>query len=769
MSKVLTPVQDSPSRPSEAPRFLPPREERDRLRRRRHGRSLFSRSVVVFGGVSVIVALSLIFVFLFLEVLPLLKGADADRVGAYPAPGGNPPPTLHVAGERYQEVAVRFAQDGKVHFFEPASGTVRQSFDLPIPEGVEITSSGIAEPRTRVVALGLSDGRALLVRHQYDLTYPDDVRLVTPRLEFPLGEEPVVVDPEGRPLRNLAVQRATAGGMIVAAVPEGGPATVVRFEATTSFLTGEVVLQRREGILPVTPDAVRQMRITMDLRDLFVASDGGLLRHFDLTSLDAMGLVDEARVLGEGVEISSMDFLLGTVSIIVGGSDGSVTQWFPIRDEDNVRRLSRIRGFEPHGSPVTSVRPGYARKGFVTADSSGNVALRYATSGRTLLWIPLGDRPILEAIETPRADGLFALEDGGTLHFLEVDNRHPEVSFAALWDRVWYEGRSQPEYIWQSSSATDEFEPKFSLVPLTVGTLKAAFYAMLFATPLALLGALYTAYFMRPVMRSFVKPTIEIMEALPTVILGFLAGLWLAPFAENHLPAVFSILLLLPVAILAFGLLWQFGVPQVVRHRIPVGWEAAILIPVVMALGWVCISLSPLVEIWFFDGSMRQWFTEQGITYDQRNAMVVGAAMGFAVIPTIFSLAEDALFNVPKHLSQGSLALGASNWQTAIRVVLPTASPGLFAAIMIGLGRAVGETMIVLMATGNSPVVNFNIFEGMRTLSANIAVEMPETEVGGTHYRIIFLSAFVLLTLTFAFNTVAEWVRQRLRKKYQAI
>jgi phosphate transport system permease protein len=769
MAKVLTPVQDSSSRPSEAARYLPPREERDRLRRRRHGRSLFSRSVVVFGGVSVIVALFLIFVFLFLEVLPLLTGGDVDRIATYPAPGGNPPPTLHVAGERYREVAVRFAADGGVHFFEPASGAVRQSLQLPIPEGVEITRSAIGEPRTRVVALGLSDGRALVVRHEYDLTYPDDVRLVTPRIDFPLGEEPVVVDPEGRPLRNLAVQRATAGGMILAAVPEDGPVTVVRFDATTSFLTGEVVLRRTEGVLPVTPDAVRQMRITMDLRDLFVASDGGLLRHFDLTDLQTMGLVDERRVLGDGVEISAMDFLLGTVSVIVGGSDGSVAQWFPIRDDENLRRLTRIRDFEPHGAPVSSVRPAYARKGFVTADSAGVVALRFATSARTLLQRPIGDRPIQEAIETPRGDGLFVLEDDGTLHFLDVDNPHPEVSFAALWDRVWYEGREQPEYIWQSSSATDEFEPKFSLVPLTVGTLKAAFYAMLFATPLALLGALYTAYFMRPVMRTFVKPTIEIMEALPTVILGFLAGLWLAPFVENHLPAVFSIFILLPAAVLAFALLWQFGVPQGLRNRIPLGWEAAMLIPVVMLLGWACITVSPFVEIWFFDGSMRQWFTEQGITYDQRNALVVGAAMGFAVIPTIFSLAEDALFNVPKHLSQGSLALGASSWQTAVRVVLPTASPGLFAAVMIGLGRAVGETMIVLMATGNSPVVNFNIFEGMRTLSANIAVEMPETEVGGTHYRIIFLSAFVLLTLTFAFNTVAEGVRQRLRKKYQAI
>ncbi|HSJ48412.1 MAG TPA: ABC transporter permease subunit, partial [Gammaproteobacteria bacterium] len=165
-------------------------------------------------------------------------------------------------------------------------------------------------------------------------------------------------------------------------------------------------------------------------------------------------------------------------------------------------------------------------------------------------------------------------------------------------------------------------------------------------------------------------------------------------------------------------------------------------------------------------GSMRQWFTDVGITYDQRNAMIVGIAMGFAVIPTIFSIAEDAVFTVPRHLTQGSLALGATRWQTVLGVVLPTASPGIFSAVMMGFGRAVGETMIVLMATGNSPVVNFNIFEGMRTLSANIAVELPETAVGSTHFRVLFLAALVLLALTFVVNTVAEIIRQRLRTRY---
>jgi len=256
------------------------------------------------------------------------------------------------------------------------------------------------------------------------------------------------------------------------------------------------------------------------------------------------------------------------------------------------------------------------------------------------------------------------------------------------------------------------------------------------------------------------------MAALPSVILGFLAGLWFAPFVENHLPGIFLVLLSIPISILVFGLTWEL-LPQRVRQRVPEGSEALLLIPVLVAAFALAITLSQPMEVMFFGGNMPLWLSqEMGITYDQRNSLVVGFAIGFAVIPTIFSISEDAIFGVPKHLTTGSLALGATLWQTMMRVVLLTASPGIFSAVMIGLGRAVGETMIVVMATGNTAVMDLNIFQGFRALSANIAVEMPESEVGSTHYRILFLAALVLFLATFMFNTVAEVVRQRLRAKY---
>jgi phosphate transport system permease protein len=442
---------------------------------------------------------------------------------------------------------------------------------------------------------------------------------------------------------------------------------------------------------------------------------------------------------------------------------------FPVRDGENVYSLKIIRKFAGHQAAVTRIIPEQRRKGFLTVDADGNLGIFHSTAGRMVLMQKLAGGPPSAMALAPRASGLLVLYGDGQADFMDIDNEHPEVSLSSLWAKVWYENYSQPEYAWQSSGSNNEFEPKFSLTPLAFGTLKAALYAMLFALPLALAGAAYTAYFMSPALRRMVKPTIEIMAALPTVILGFLAGLWFAPYLEENLAGVLAMGLVMPAGLLLFAWFWtraQWRVKVYVKE----GWEPVLLLPVLVLLGILSIQVVGPLQDLFFDGDLRLWLSrEAGISYDQRNAMVVGCAMGFAVIPIIFSIAEDAIYGVPKTLSDGSLALGATPWQTLVRVIVPTASPGMFSAVMIGLGRAVGETMIVLMATGNTPIMEWNLFEGMRTLAANIAVEMPESAMNSSHYRILFLAALVLFMFTFVVNTGAELIRQRLREKYSSL
>jgi len=533
-------------------------------------------------------------------------------------------------------------------------------------------------------------------------------------------------------------------------------------------LTGAVESVRTESSIPVH-GRISHLVMDVEQRELYLADNTGTIYFYDISDKQAPRLVQRITAVPEGVQITALQFLSGGISILAGDSRGRVTQWFPVRDNENNYTLEKIRYFAARQSAITAITPEYFRKGFLAVDENGYLGLYHATAHRTLKLEQLDNDRVRFLSIAPRADAAMVETAGGQLQFWHIENEHPEISWESLWGKVWYESRDKPEYIWQSSSASSDFEPKFSLSPLAFGTLKASVYAMIFAVPLAIMGAIYTAYFMAPGMRNMVKPTIEIMAALPTVILGFLAGLWFAPFVENNLPGMFLMFILTPAVILATAWGWHC-LPAGKRNIVPDGWESALLVPIIISATYCVFWLSNPVELWLFDGNMPLWLSQQlDISYDQRNSLIVGIAIGFAVIPTIFSISEDAIYGVPKHLTTGSLALGATPWQTMTRVVLLTASPGIFSAVMIGLGRAVGETMIVVMATGNTAIMDLNIFQGFRALSANIAVEMPESEVGSSHYRILFLAGLVLFIATFVVNTAAEVVRQRLRVKYSSL
>ncbi|WP_083007701.1 ABC transporter permease subunit [Halomonas sp. GT] len=307
------------------------------------------------------------------------------------------------------------------------------------------------------------------------------------------------------------------------------------------------------------------------------------------------------------------------------------------------------------------------------------------------------------------------------------------------------------------------------LSPLAWGTLKAALAAMLFATPIALGAAMYSALFMSARLRSRLKPTLELMEAVPGVVIGFIAGLLLAPWVEQNLASTLMIIIWLPLSAALAGYLWHRTAARV-RHRLPLSWAGLWLLPWLAGMTVLAIWLAPIIEQHWFGGDLRRLLDQHyGLDYATRNALIVGIAMGFAVIPSIYSLAEDALADVPPTLMEGAQALGASRWQALWKVALPTAGPGVFSAVMIGAGRAVGETMIVLMASGNTALFSASPFEGLRSLSASIAIELPEASPGGLTYHLLILAALALFIFTFVVNTLAEIVRQRLRRRYQRL
>ncbi|WP_183146639.1 ABC transporter permease subunit [Pseudomonas coronafaciens] len=735
-----------------------------RKRRVRAFKDRLTHWYVAIGGLAVLAAITLIFFYLAYVVAPLFKGASLTTEPALNAgwmqDAGKP---LLITIEEQNLIGMRISDKGEVIFFNIKDGTELHRVALPLPAGVSVASIGKDQPGAPLIALGLSNGQVLIFRHSYLTTYPDNQKTITPSIAWPYGEAPLVLDEAGRAVEHVTVS-ADADSLKVAG-STGTQLHVMSLAQKENLLTGEMTREQTRIELPQTSAVIKAIYIDPRQHWLYVINGRA---QADVFSLRDHSLNGRYKLLEDGTaEITASAQLVGGISLIIGDSRGRMAQWFMARDTDGEQRLMRIRDFKMSSAPIDQIKAEQRRKGFIALDTSGRLGVFHSTAHRTLLVEKVAEGPGILAM-SPRANHIL-IESSGKLLPLALDNPHPEVSWSSLWGKVWYENYDEPKYVWQSTASNSDFEPKLSLAPLTYGTLKAAFYAMLLAAPLAVAAAIYTAYFMAPGMRRKVKPVIELMEAMPTVILGFFAGLFLAPYLEGHLPGIFSLLLLTPIGILLAGFCWA-RLPDSIRLGVPDGWEGAILIPVVLLVGWFSLSMSPHLESWFFGGDMSMWIREElGITYDQRNALVVGIAMGFAVIPNIYSIAEDAVFSVPRSLTLGSLALGATPWQTLTRVVILTASPGIFSALMIGMGRAVGETMIVLMATGNTPIMDMNLFEGMRTLAANVAVEMPESEVGGSHYRVLFLAALVLLMFTFVMNTLAELIRQRLRKQYSSL
>ncbi|WP_413502337.1 ABC transporter permease subunit [Serratia proteamaculans] len=707
---------------------------RDRLRAR------IDRSVqaaVTVSGLLVLMTLMLIFVYLLFAVLPLFKPATMGQ--AKPLPISATAPALALGMDVQQRIGYRIDAQGLGQFYRlvpqdaAAAGTPLSQQPLLTKPTLLTQAAGERD----LFALVQADGRFIVASADFAAASTS-----VPQWLFPLGQRPLALDKQGRPLALLALSEVRQGHYLLAGVTDDHRLVFGRFGSDQAPQLSESPLE----------SAVQQLVLTPDGRQLYLLS-GNRLARYQIN--DTQLQLKETRILGDHTPYQ-LTALPGGSALLIEAADGGIREWFDV-EKDQRWQLTPVQHFAHQSEPQDLLVAEPYRRVFATLRPDGGFSLFSSIQPQPLLNGRLSTG-VQQMAFAPRGDGLLLETAQGWQHY-PIDNPYPDVTWRSLWHKVWYENYPEPAYVWQSTSGEDSYQAKFSLMPVIFGTFKAAAYAMLFAIPLALAGAIYTAYFMSAGLRRVIKPAIEVMGALPTVVIGLVAGIWLAPVIEHYLLAVLSLPLLLAVVVLACGAL----VNKLAPRRLPPGMDLLILLPLMIATVWLAFRVGPWLEVKLFGEPLHFWL---GDDYDQRNALVVGVAMGFALVPIIFSLAEDALFSVPATLSQGSLALGATQWQTVMRVVLPSASAGIFSALMIGFGRAVGETMIVLMATGNTPVIDGSLFQGLRALAANIAIEMPEAVADSSHYRVLFLTALVLFIFTFVFNTLAEAIRLRLRKRY---
>ena len=842
-----------------------------------------ARALISLGGIATILAVLLVCVFLVSVVVPLFLPSESDSAGSIGLPEASSKEAAdRVAVNEYLTMGWLYDPAGALRVFRLDTGEPLAEIR---PVGGRTVTCAAFDIEHGALVFGFDDGSIRYGTIRFATRFPDaedisgyaadlsagsavayDEGILEPtpegdyrlqRLEVEL-REPVLLE-EGSAIRLIDISMKSAGP-VVAALSETDTLHIDEVRERTNLLTGEVTVKAYGGKTAVSMprDGARPSWLLLSgLGDnVYVAwEDGRLLRYNTRDATDPR-LAEHLDLTPEGdSRLTALEFQMGKASLVSGDDKGRTRIWFNVRPEEAVTidglRVVLAGELEAGTAPVTALCPSTRTRMVAAGYADGRVRLFHATSKRLIgeMAAPQGRRGSVSALAIgPKDDALMAVsERGAALWSFDVSS--PEITLSSIFLPVWYEGYDEPAHVWQSSSATDDFEPKYGLYPVIFGTIKATVYSMLFGLPLALLAAIYTSEMMNPKIKMKVKPLIEMMAGLPSVVLGFLAALVVAPFVEDIVPQVLTSFATIPFAVLLAAYLWQLlprrRATKLVRFRL-----AAMAGGLVLG-AWMGFGVGPLVERGFYGGDIRAWLDGQsgsavggwlflllpasclfvavsftrlltprirrasaewsesrvaavellkfltgaaltaaialaasyfladgffGLwsldprgsfldTYVQRNALIVGFIMGFAIIPIIYTISEDALSAVPEHLRSASLGAGATPWQTAVRIIVPTAASGLFSAAMIGLGRAVGETMIVLMAAGNTPILDWNIFNGFRTLSANIAVELPEAVKDSTHYRMLFLCALVLFVMTFILNTVAETVRQRFRKR----
>jgi phosphate transport system permease protein len=847
-----------------------------------------ARILITLGGIGTIVTVLLVGLFLLAVALPLFRSARIAFEHATPI--AHDPSTASALGtDETGAVGWLFGNAGdaavsRIRIFGTADG--ESLIDRDAAEAGLAGATAIrVQPTTLQAVVGYADGSVRTGRLGLESSFLAASDLPADMGKLRLGEARrsgdsvilrggndrharirFVAEFAGEPSRALGERivdvdvTQASGGPLVAALDGTGRVRVESITSRRNLLTDEIVSESSgttiEPAAGRDAGTARFVRVSELGDQLFVIDEDGTARRHAIRSIEEPVLMETFDVAPGPANVTAVTRLFGGNALAVGDSVGVVRIYFTTRADDAAAadglRMAAATTFPAAGTgaaaAITALAGSPRSRLIAAADASGLIRLLQSTAGSTVLSVDGRGAGGLAApadllLVSPRENRLLAADARGVGAWA-FDPGYPEVSLRGLFGRVWYENYPGAVHAWETTGH-ESFEAKFGLVPLIFGTLKATLYSMLFATPIAILAAIYSSQFLHPRWKARVKPTIEMMASLPSVVLGFIAGLVFAPLVEPAAMAVITSFFTVPLTLLLGAHLWQL---------LPSGWRsilsvwrlpviALVALPAGVLMGrWA----APLVERLLFQGDFRGWLdgrggsglggwvlallplagiaaamicgrflspwlrrkavgwsrgqaalvslgtflagvglaiviataaamfcdalrldTRGGIfgTYVQRNAMIVAIGMSFAIIPLIFTIADDALSSVPDHLRSASLGAGATPWQTAVRVIVPAAASGLFSAVMIGLGRAVGETMVVLMAAGNTPLMGWNLFNGFQTLSAAIATELPEAARGSAHYRVLFLAALVLFAMTFVVNTAAEIVRQRFRRR----
>lgn len=839
-----------------------------------------ARLLITFGGLGTIAAVLLVGVFLLTVAIPLFQSATLSSDQSWPLP---PAARQSLAGGSDESGSLAwFCSPEQVDVIELKTGRLLLS-RATATCGLDGVTAVRALPTGCEAVAGFQDGTVCSGRLGLESTFAPTADLPTEAKDLSAGDAVSVdgqiflrnangsttriqllaefTDHVSRALNQPIVDvdlTILSAGPCLAAVDAEGRVRVEKLSSRRNLLTDQVVTTAEGSTIPPRPGAPQRnfVRVTGLGDQLYLFSRTGTFERHLIRNISQSDLQEEGNLIPAGRRITAVRRLFGGSAFVLGDDEGTAHLCFTTRSkaaaEDGLvtviaKKFPPPRPNQQTGA-ITAIAASPRSRLFGVGRADGSIQLLQATNEDTVLSVNGIDatperQPVEHLVIAPRENRLVETTATG-LSVWSFSAGYPEVSLQTLFGKLWYENYPQPVYAWETTGH-ESFEPKLSLVPLIFGTIKATLYSMLFATPIALLAAIYASQFMHARWKARIKPTIEMMASLPSVVLGFVAGLIFAPLIEQGVMVFLSCFFTVPLALLLGAHLWQLW-PSSWRSTVA-GWRFVVVLlvalPIGLLAGW--LAAAP-IESLFFDGDIFAWLNGRGGsgwggwmlamiplagslavfligrfispwlrirssgwshrrtaaasllscllgiaatlliaaaaamffdalrldtrggllgTYVQRNAIVVAIGMSFAIIPLVFTIADDALSSVPDHLRSASLGAGATPWQTTVRVIVPAATSGLFSAVMIGLGRAVGETMIVLMAAGNTPLMGWNIFNGFQTLSAAIATELPEAARGSAHYRVLFLAAVLLFAMTFAVNTIAELVRQRFRRR----